>query len=49
MRSLAEIAFRGRQEVANLLLLYKAPQFDGSITSKLKLPDAEPVAAQLIG
>ena len=49
MRSLAEIAFRGRQEVANLLLLYQAPQFHGSMTRKLQLPDGEQVAKQLQG
>ncbi|HEY3936889.1 MAG TPA: alginate lyase family protein [Bryobacteraceae bacterium] len=49
MRSIAEIAFRARQEAANLYLLLAPPQFSGKGPDRLALPDAGAIAAALRG
>ncbi len=49
MRSLAEIAFRARQEAANLWLLASAPRFRGEMPLTLELPDGQAVADRLRG
>ncbi|HEX7359907.1 MAG TPA: alginate lyase family protein [Bryobacteraceae bacterium] len=47
MRSLAELAFRARQETANLRLLASPPVFRSALTRPLHLPDLAPVVAAL--
>lgn len=49
MRSRAEVAFRVRQEIANLLLLGTRPGFSGEIGASLLLPDGRAVADALRG
>jgi hypothetical protein len=47
MRSLAEVAFRARQEAANLFLFAAQPRFSGEGPSRLALPDPHQVAGAL--
>ncbi len=47
MRSTAELAFRARQELANLYLLAAKPSFAGSAPAKLDLPDPNRIADRL--
>jgi hypothetical protein len=47
MRSLAEVAFRARQEAANLFLFAAQPRFSGDAPSRLALPDPQEVALAL--
>src|SRR5690242_13371056 len=49
MRSIAEIAFRARQESANLFLLASQPTFSGTIPERLNLPDPRATAKALRG
>ena len=49
MRSFAEIAFRARQEAANLYLLLARPQFHGTTARDLALPNPHRVADALRG
>ena len=47
MRSRAEVAFRARQELANIFLLVAQPRFSGEIPLHLALPDGRSVAEAL--
>src|SRR5579875_2119778 len=47
MRSAAELAFRARQEAANLRLLAAPPVFRGEAPARLGLPDPQPAANAL--
>ena len=47
MRTSAEIAFRARQEAANLYLLAAKPKFSRPAPSSLALPDPAPIASAL--
>jgi hypothetical protein len=47
MRSWKELAFRARQEAANLALLARPPVFEGEAPERLDLPETGPVAAAL--
>src|SRR5690242_16510650 len=47
MRTRAELAFRARQEVANLLLLASPPTFSGAKPGALTLPNPRATAAAL--
>jgi Heparinase II/III-like protein/Heparinase II/III N-terminus len=49
MRSIQEIAFRLRQETANLYLLAAAPEFRGQAPASLALPDVAPIVRLLRG
>jgi hypothetical protein len=49
MRSAAEIQFRLRQEIANLVLLWRQPVFHGSGPGQLSLPNGNEVADELRG
>ncbi len=49
MRSRAEVAFRARQEIANLFLLVAQPKFRGEVPVTLALPDGRAVADELRG
>jgi len=48
-RSIAELAFRARQEASNLLLLVQHPKFAGEMPLTLALPNARDVSAGLRG
>src|SRR5438067_758196 len=49
MRSFAEIAFRARQEAANLYLLLARPRFRDAVPSELTLPNPKGVVDALRG
>ncbi len=49
MRSPAEISFRARQELSNLLLLASPPDFSADAPSRLALPDGRAVSDALRG
>lgn len=49
MRSIAEIAFRTRQETANLFLLAVQPRFSGFLPGRLALPDPRATTDALRG
>src|SRR5579875_2797138 len=49
MRSRAEVAFRARQEMANLFLLVAQPRLQGEIPTHLALPDGRAAAEALRG
>jgi len=49
MRSFAEIAFRARQEAANLYLLLSRPRFRGTVSRELALPNPHSVIYALLG
>src|SRR4051794_23720902 len=49
MRSFAELAFRARQEAANLYLLASKPKFSGNVQCFPALPDAQASVEALAG
>lgn len=49
MRTMAELAFRARQEAANLFLLASPPKFSGAKPGRLTLPNPHATAAALRG